>query len=66
MGCYDPESKQYKTVTKVYGGIDDDTLNKLQKELDVVKIFKDPERVPKWLDIHRSMIPDFVIRNPKK
>lgn len=48
MGCYDPDSKKWCTVTKCSGGYDDATLARLQKELDVVKISKvrgDPTRV---------------------
>lgn len=40
MGCYDPESKKWCTVTKCSGGYDDATLARLQKELDVIKIGK--------------------------
>lgn len=40
MGCYDPESQKWCTVTKCSGGHDDATLARLQKELDMVKISK--------------------------
>lgn len=40
MGCYDPNSKKWCTVTKCSGGYDDAMLARLQKELDVVKISK--------------------------
>lgn len=40
MGCYDPDSKKWCTVTKCSGGYDDALLARLQKELDVVKISK--------------------------
>lgn len=40
MGCYDPDSKKWCTVTKCSGGYDDAMLARLQKELDVVKISK--------------------------
>lgn len=40
MGCYDPTSKKWCTVTKCSGGYDDATLARLQKELDVIKIGK--------------------------
>lgn len=40
MGCYDPDSKKWCTVTKCSGGYDDSTLARLQKELDVIKISK--------------------------
>lgn len=40
MGCYDPSSQKWCTVTKCSGGHDDATLARLQKELDMVKISK--------------------------
>lgn len=40
MGCYDPASKKWCTVTKCSGGYDDAMLARLQKELDVIKISK--------------------------
>jgi DNA ligase-3 len=40
MGCYDPSSQKWCTVTKCAGGHDDATLVRLQKELDMVKISK--------------------------
>lgn len=40
MGCYDPESRKWCTVTKCSGGFDDAMLDRLQKDLDVIKIGK--------------------------
>ena len=40
MGCYDPDSKKWCTVTKCSGGYDDAMLARLQKELDMIKISK--------------------------
>lgn len=40
MGCYDPGSQKWCTVTKCAGGHDDATLARLQNELDMVKISK--------------------------
>ncbi|NP_001390790.1 DNA ligase 3 isoform e [Mus musculus] len=40
MGCYDPDSQKWCTVTKCAGGHDDATLARLQKELVMVKISK--------------------------
>lgn len=66
MGCYDPESKKWCTVTKCSGGYDDATLSRLQKELDVIKIGKDPSKIPGWLKIVKNYYPDFIIRDPQK
>ncbi|XP_028823479.1 LOW QUALITY PROTEIN: DNA ligase 3-like [Denticeps clupeoides] len=65
MGCYDPESRKWCTVTKCSGGYDDATLARLQKELDVVKISKDPGKIPGWLKIVKNYYPDFLIRDPE-
>ena len=40
MGVYDPASEKWCTVTKCSSGYDDKTLDKLQKQLDMVKIGK--------------------------
>ena len=40
MGCFDPSSQKWCTVTKCAGGHDDATLARLQTELDMVKISK--------------------------
>uniref|UniRef100_A0A8C1CG11 DNA ligase n=1 Tax=Cyprinus carpio carpio TaxID=630221 RepID=A0A8C1CG11_CYPCA len=66
MGCYDPESRKWCTVTKCSGGYDDATLARLQKELDVIKIGKDPSKIPGWLKIVKNYYPDFIIRDPEK
>nr|XP_046267721.1 DNA ligase 3 isoform X2 [Scatophagus argus] len=66
MGCYDPDSKKWCTVTKCSGGYDDATLARLQKELDVIKISKDPSKIPGWLKIVKNYYPDFIIRSPEE
>ncbi|KAM9846666.1 DNA ligase 3 [Aulostomus maculatus] len=66
MGCYDPDSKKWCTVTKCSGGYDDAMLARLQKELDVIKISKDPSKIPSWLKIIKNYYPDFIIRNPEQ
>ncbi|XP_032454032.1 DNA ligase 3 isoform X2 [Nasonia vitripennis] len=66
MGCYDPDSDIWVTVTKVHTGHDDATLAKLQTSLDMIKIGKDPGLIPRWLRANKPMIPDFVAKDPKK
>uniref|UniRef100_A0A8C7W2T8 DNA ligase n=1 Tax=Oncorhynchus mykiss TaxID=8022 RepID=A0A8C7W2T8_ONCMY len=66
MGCYDPNSKKWCTVTKCSGGYDDAMLTRLQKELDVIKISKEPSKIPGWLKIIKNYYPDFIIRDPEK
>ncbi|XP_014663885.1 PREDICTED: DNA ligase 3-like [Priapulus caudatus] len=65
MGTYDPHSGKWCTVTKCSGGHDDKTLERLNKELPMIKISKDQSKVPKWLKINKVLIPDFVISDPK-
>jgi len=31
----------------------------------MIKISKDPRKVPNWLNCKKTMIPDFVAENPK-
>ncbi|KAJ8348561.1 hypothetical protein SKAU_G00271500 [Synaphobranchus kaupii] len=66
MGCFDPASKKWCTVTKCSGGYDDATLARLQDELDVIKISKEPSKIPSWLNIIKNYYPDFIIRDPEK
>lgn len=65
MGCYDPHSRRWCTVTKVHGGHDEATLARLQTELKMVKIHKDPQKIPSWLKANKPMFPDFVAVDPK-
>ncbi|CAL4149328.1 unnamed protein product, partial [Meganyctiphanes norvegica] len=65
MGCHDPHSNKWVTVSKVSGGHDDAALTRLQKELEMDKISQDPELVPSWLKCTKSMIPDFISKDPK-
>lgn len=50
---------------QVHTGHDDVTLAMLQDELDMIKIGKDPAKVPTWLRANKPMIPDFVAKDPK-
>lgn len=65
MGVYDTTNDQWCTVTKCGSGFDDKTLNKLQKDLDMIKISKDPSKVPSWLNVTKTLVPDFVSVDPK-
>jgi ATP-dependent DNA ligase I len=67
MGCHDKDQDKWCTVTKVHTGHDDETLERLQKELapNMLKIKQDYNRVPEWLDCSRQMTPDFVAKDPK-
>ncbi|EUB57733.1 DNA ligase 3 [Echinococcus granulosus] len=66
MGSYDPTTEKFCTVTKVGSGFKDDTLLRLQKQGQMIKISKDYSKVPKWLNVSRCLVPDFVVKDPKK
>ncbi|XP_061196299.1 DNA ligase 3-like [Saccostrea echinata] len=66
FGVHDPSSGKWCTVTKCHIGLDDKTLEELQTSLDMVKISKNPDKVPDWLNIKKQLVPDFVARDPKK
>lgn len=53
---------------KCGNGFDDATLDKLQIDLksNMIKISKNPNQIPKWLNIHRELVPDFLVIDPKK
>ncbi|XP_077970657.1 DNA ligase 3-like isoform X1 [Styela clava] len=65
MGVHDPHTDRWKTVTKVGNGHDDQTIDKINKELKVTKIQKDFNRVPKWLLLNRQYVPDYIVEDPK-
>ncbi|CDI97581.1 hypothetical protein EmuJ_000136850 [Echinococcus multilocularis] len=66
MGAYDPTTEKFCTVTKVGSRSKDDTLLRLQNQGQMIKISKDYSKVPKWLNVSRSLVPDFVVKDPKK
>lgn len=66
MGCWNPATGRWCTVTKVHGGHDDKTLERLQTELEMKKISRQMERVPAWLDVEKVLVPDFVAKDPDK
>ncbi|XP_054719212.1 DNA ligase 3-like [Uloborus diversus] len=66
MGSYNPKTDKFYTVTKVHGGFSDAELDQLQKSLKMIKISKDPSKVPSWLIVNKSLVPDFVSEKPKE
>jgi DNA ligase-3 len=66
MGVYDEKEKNYKTVCKCGNGHDDETINQLNKDLkkNMIKISGNYHNIPNWLDIDRSLVPDFIINDP--
>ena len=65
MGLYDKTQNKFCTVCKCGNGHDDNTIQRLQDELDMIKISKDFSKVPSWLMINRNHVPDFVAADPK-
>ncbi|ESN98431.1 hypothetical protein HELRODRAFT_113751 [Helobdella robusta] len=66
MGSHDEDTKKWCTVTKCGSGLDDATLNKLQTSIKMVKISKDAAKIPKWLNVSKKLLPDFVVLDPKE
>lgn len=64
MGVYDKAEDVYKTVCKVYSGLTDDLIESLQNAFDFVKIDCDPTKVPPWLKVSNSLVPNFVVKDP--
>ncbi|XP_033641965.1 DNA ligase 3-like [Asterias rubens] len=65
LGVHDPATDKFLTVTKCTG-LDDQTMNQVNRDLDVNKISKDASKVPSWLSVSRTLVPDFVVKDPKK
>ncbi|TGZ62268.1 hypothetical protein CRM22_007536 [Opisthorchis felineus] len=63
MGAYDPASKQFTTVTKCGNGFTDEMLQTLQNKLKMRRITQSD--VPSWLNVAKSLIPDFIVEDPK-
>jgi DNA ligase-3 len=66
MGSYNEKTKKWCTVTKVGNGFDDAKLESLQKEIEMVEIKKNMKDVPDWLNVDKTLVPDFVVKDPKK
>jgi len=66
MGTLNEKTNKWHTVTKCANGLDDKTLAKLQKQIDMVEIKRSSALVPDWLVVNKSLIPDFVVKDPKK
>jgi DNA ligase-3 len=62
MGCFNPASKRWQTVTKVGNGFDDAEIEHLQKEIDWQSV--ENELAPAWLDVQKPLVPDFIVPDP--
>lgn len=65
MGCYDEDTKVWKTVTKAHSGLDHAMINDLQRWKDEM-IRPDVKRLPHWFSCQKSMVPDMVAKDPHK
>ncbi|ETO12360.1 hypothetical protein RFI_25015 [Reticulomyxa filosa] len=63
-GVLDSNLQQFKTVCKVHNGLDDEQLKTFTNTLDMVEFNQD--ECPLWLDVTRTLEPDWIVRNPKK
>ena len=66
MGTLNEKTNTWHTVTKVGNGFDDKTLDKLQKSIDMVETKKNSKAIPSWLKVESSLMPDFIVKDPKK
>lgn len=64
MGCLNEKTQKWHTVTKVANGLDDKTLEKLQKSIRMIKADK-KKSPPDWIVVNKSLIPDFYVTDPK-
>ena len=66
MGVFDEVASLWRTVCKCGNGHDDATLLRLQDELAemMVPTCRAFDSLPPWLDVHRSVTPDFVVTDP--
>ncbi|MCP9263895.1 DNA ligase [Dirofilaria immitis] len=68
MGVYDKEKQKFCTVTKCGNGHDDATLDQINKELKpkMHQISRIYENLPEWIECSRSLVPDFIVADPKE
>eukprot|EP00038_Savillea_parva_P005441 m.154607 g.154607 ORF g.154607 m.154607 type:complete len:766 (+) comp11718_c0_seq4:278-2575(+) len=65
MGCQDPATGRWKTVTKVANGFDDDQLATINRKLkSLFQLCGSAAKVPSWLDVDASLVPSFVVKDP--
>ncbi|KAL7675306.1 hypothetical protein ACOME3_001569 [Neoechinorhynchus agilis] len=65
MGCYNEDTEQWCTVTKVGNGFTDDDLDQLQTQIRMDKL-NDKGKLPHWLNCKRMYVPDFIVENPRR
>lgn len=68
MGVYDEQDKLYKTCCKCGNGFTEQEIESLQGPYRqmMTQIHQDPYKVPTWLVVENPLVPDFVIKDPKK
>lgn len=63
MGCYDEDTKVWKTVTKAHNGLDHAAITGLQR-LKEEMVRPDVKRLPWWMSCNKPMVPDMVAKDP--
>lgn len=67
MGCFDSKNHLWKTVTKVHSGLDDKQMEKMHKKISPLMEKSDGNsKLPKWIQLNRSMIPNALAKDPSK
>jgi len=59
-----PEEKMLPLKVKCKASEINHTFSFFQAELQMEKIDKNPSKIPSWLDVNKTMYPDFVAKDP--
>ena len=60
MGSYCLETDKWYSVTKVGNRFDDNTIKKIQNEIEMFETKKHIKNIPDWCIINKAIIPDFI------
>lgn len=67
VGCYDEANKEWKTVTKVHSGLTDAQVERMHQRLKpLVEDWNANKKLPSWVKIDRSLIPNVLAKDPHK
>ncbi len=64
MGCLDGNKNIFETVCKAHNGLTDQQIKDFTDELCMNDF--DSGNPPKWLNVAKSLEPDWIVSNPKK
>lgn len=64
LGCFDTETQKFLTVTKCKNGLDQKEILELTNDENFEKVIN--REIPNWMNCKRSMIPDFIVKDPRE